>query len=114
MNLKQLTYFVALAKNQNFTTAANELFICQSALSKTIKAMEEDLDVQLVDRTAKRFCLTPEGRMLYQEGRDALENINNQMEHLRDCINAKNGEISVGIPPVISTIYLASILPWPE
>ena len=42
MNLKQLTYFVALAKNQNFTTAANELFICQSALSKTIKAMEED------------------------------------------------------------------------
>ena len=54
MNLKQLTYFVALAKNQNFTTAANELFICQSALSKTIKAMEEDLNVQLVDRTAKQ------------------------------------------------------------
>lgn len=110
MNLKQLTYFIALAKNQNFTTAANELFICQSALSKTIKAMEEDLNVQLVDRTAKHFCLTPEGRMLYQEGQDALESINNQMEHLRDCINAENGEISVGIPPVISTIYFASII----
>lgn len=110
MNLKQLTYFVQLAKSKNFTTAAKELFICQSALSKTIKAMEAELDVQLVDRTSRKFQLTSEGKMLYEKGVESLKLINDQLDGLHDCINTKSGKICVGVPPVISTIYFAKII----
>ena len=51
MTLKQLTYFLEIAKMKNFTKAAANLYISQSALSKTVKAMESELGVNLIDRT---------------------------------------------------------------
>lgn len=110
MNLKQLNYFIALARYEGFTNAANELYVCQSALSKVIKAMEAELGVQLVDRASRQFQLTPEGKMLYDKGQVAMMRINDYLEELQDCIHAQSGKIIVGIPPVISTIYFAKVI----
>lgn len=68
MTLKQLTYFLEIAKMKNFTKAAANLYISQSALSKTVKAMESELGVQLIDRTVNHFKLTPEGEIFLSEG----------------------------------------------
>ena len=62
MTLKQLTYFLEIAKMKNFTKAAANLYISQSALSKTVKAMESELGVNLIDRTVNHFKLTARGR----------------------------------------------------
>lgn len=110
MTLKQLTYFLQLADCKSFTVASNELFICQSALSKTIKQMEFELGVKLIDRVSKPFQLTPEGRVLYERGKVALHIINEQLECLSDCVGVNYGKIRVGVPPVISTVYFANIL----
>lgn len=110
MNTKQLTYFIEIAKQESFTKASQQLFICQSALSKTIKVLEEELGVQLIDRVSKGFCLTQEGRLLYEHGQIALKRIEDEMNGLYDSINVAKGVISVGIPPVIGTAYFTKII----
>lgn len=110
MTLKQLTYFLEIAKMRNFTKAAANLYISQSALSKTVKAMESELGVQLIDRTVNHFKLTPEGEIFYQKGLIAIKNINSELEDLYGSLGTEKGHITVGIPPVIGTAYFTSII----
>lgn len=110
MNIKSLTYFIEVAKQQSFTKASKNLFICQSALSKAIKSFETELDITLIDRTSKTFKLTPEGQLFYENGVIALKAINEQLSILLDSISLEKGKIKVGVPPVISTIYFTSII----
>lgn len=110
MTLKQLTYFLEIAKMKNFTKAAANLYISQSALSKTVKAMESELGVQLIDRTVNHFKLTPEGEIFYQKGLIAIKNINSELEDLYGSLGTEKGHIAVGIPPVIGTAYFTSII----
>ena len=110
MTLKQLTYFLEIAKMKNFTKAAANLYISQSALSKTVKAMESELGVQLIDRTVNHFKLTPEGEIFYQKGLTAIKNINSELEDLYGSLGTEKGHITVGIPPVIGTAYFTSII----
>ena len=110
MTLKQLTYFLEIAKMKNFTKAAANLYISQSALSKTVKAMESELGVNLIDRTVNHFKLTPEGEILYQRGLISLKKINEELDSLYDSLGIEQGQISVGIPPVIGTAYFTSII----
>ncbi len=112
MNLKQLSWFMELVKSGNFTKAAKKLYIDQSTLSKGIKAMEMDMGVPLVDRTANCFRLTPQGEILHELGGETLKSIEERLERLRDCVNAeRGGKVRVGIPPVIDTAYFADIIP---
>ena len=110
MTLKQLTYFLEIAKMKNFTKAAANLYISQSALSKTVKAMESELGVQLIDRTVNHFKLTPEGEIFYQKGLTAIKNINSELDDLYGSLGTEKGHITVGIPPVIGTAYFTSII----
>lgn len=110
MNNKQLTYFIEVVKQKSFTKAAERLYLCQSALSKTIKLMENELGVQLIDRTSRSFKLTPEGTIFYENGQKTLKNINDEMQRLCDSINVARGTISVGIPPVIGASYFTKII----
>lgn len=110
MNIKVLNYFIEVAKEKSFTNASKNLFICQSALSKAIKTFENELNITLIDRTSKKFKLTPEGQLLYENGIIALKSINEQLEMLIDSISFEKGKIKVGVPPVISTIYFTSII----
>ena len=110
MNIKSLTYFIEVAKEKSFTKAAKNLFVCQSALSKSIKNFEFELDITLIDRTSKEFKLTPEGEIFYENGLIALKHINEQLSMLLDSVTLEKGKINVGVPPVISTIYFTSII----
>ena len=110
MTLKQLTYFLEIAKMKNFTKAAANLYISQSALSKTVKVMESELGVQLIDRTVNDFKLTPEGEIFYQKGLTAIKNINSELDDLYGSLGTEKGHITVGIPPVIGTAYFTSVI----
>ena len=73
MELKQLRYFVAVAEELHFGRAARRLFISQPALSFDIRKFEEQLGVQLLERTNKAVALTDAGRLLLDEARRLLE-----------------------------------------
>lgn len=61
MNIKQLEHLLAVAETRSFSRAAERLFITQSALSRSIQALEDDLGALLFDRVGKRIELTPLG-----------------------------------------------------
>ena len=73
MELKQLRYFVAVAEELHFGRAARRLFISQPALSFDIRKFEEQLGVQLLERTNKAVALTNAGNVLLEEARRLLE-----------------------------------------
>lgn len=110
MNLKQLRYFIEVAEQQSFTKASGNLYVCQSALSKMIKVLEQDLGVQLIDRSTKHFKLTSEGEVLYEHGHDLLKRTNAELEMLIDSVHKEKGRLSIGIPPVIGTAYFPTII----
>ena len=69
MNLRHLEHWLALADTCSFSRAAEKLHITQSALSRSIQALEEDLGGPLVDRVGKKNELTPLGRSVLERAR---------------------------------------------
>ena len=69
MNLRHLEHWLALADTGSFSRAAEKLHITQSALSRSIQALEEDLGGPLVDRVGKKNELTPLGRSVMERAR---------------------------------------------
>lgn len=69
MNLQHLKHWLALAETGSFSRAAEKLFITQSALSRSIQALEEELGGALVDRMGKRNELTPLGQSVLARAR---------------------------------------------
>ena len=67
INWSFLDYFMAAAKEQNFSKAAQSLYYSQSYLSKKIAALEEELGVTLFERHGKKVILTAAGEHLYQK-----------------------------------------------
>lgn len=72
IDLRQLSYFVAVAETQNVGHAAARLRISQSPLSRQIKQLEASLNVRLFERSRQRLHLTPEGLLLLSEARALL------------------------------------------
>lgn len=110
MNLKSISYFIKIAEMKSFTDAAKELYISQSALSKSIKNLECELETTLIDRASKKFKLTSDGQLLFANGKIILDNINEQILMLNDIVNIKKGVINIGVPSVISTIDFTKII----
>ena len=73
MELRHLRYFVAVAEELHFRRAAERLHVAQPAVSQQVRRLEEELGVQLLERTQHRVCLTPAGEVLLVEGRRVLE-----------------------------------------
>jgi DNA-binding transcriptional LysR family regulator len=66
MEIKQVTYFLAIVESGSFSTAAEDLFISQSALSKQIIALEKELACLLFNRSKRKIALTDAGQVFYQ------------------------------------------------
>ena len=110
MNLKHLSYFVDISKRESFTKAADDIYVSQSALSKSVKSLEQELNVTLIDRTSKSFNLTEEGRTLYVEGEKLLQYIDERQDEIIEKIHRSRRRLRIGVPPVISTVYFSQLL----
>ena len=62
MLLKQLKYFISIVEKGNFTEAAEENYISQSAISQQIQSLESELGYKLLTREKRTFSLTPAGK----------------------------------------------------
>lgn len=69
MNIRHLEHFLAVAETGSFSRAAERLFLTQSALSRSIQALEAEVDGLLLDRVGKRNELTPLGRQVAERAR---------------------------------------------
>ena len=93
--IRQIKYFQSVVRLQNFTKAAEENFISQSAISQQIQALEKDLGIKLLQRDGRKFSLTPAGEFFYKK---SLVLINDFERICKDTLNLASGaqKISVG------------------
>src|SRR4051812_39600746 len=75
MDLRQLEHFVTVAEEKHFTRASERLFISQSGLSASIRALEKELDAELFYRNTRRVELTDAGQALLEESRRTLASV---------------------------------------
>ena len=103
MELRHVRYFDAIADTLNFTRAAERLHVTQSTLSHQIRQMEDELGVELFDRSAKKIRLTEAGAILRTYLTPALEQIDQGMQALRSNAEFLTGTIRLGTTPTFNT-----------
>lgn len=96
MLLKQMTLYCAVCRTGSFTKAAEESFISQSSVSQQIKALEQDLGVQLLDRQGHHFTMTPAGEHFYTRASAILEDIDNLCFETEGIAKGYATKLSVG------------------
>lgn len=102
MNIRYLRYFTTLIEEQSFTKAAEKLCIAQPPLSRQIKNLEDDLGVELIDRTSRPLKPTPAGEVLYHNAVSILKKISDTKK-LTQNLPKNSGSIKVGF--VVSLLY---------
>lgn len=103
MDLRQLRYFVAVARERNFTRAAEQLNIAQPPLSRQIQLLEEELGVVLITRKTRPVKLTDAGRLFYEQALQVLGRVDQMKDATRRVGMNRNRVLSIGF--VASTLY---------
>lgn len=99
-DLRQLRYFVAVAETLNFRRAAEDLHLAQPALSKAIRQLEEELGVQLFERTTRNVDLTPVGELFLDRARRTLSSAEEAFAVARDAAVGIVGQLRLGASPI--------------
>lgn len=97
MTIEQLQYFLALAQCRNFTMAANQMYISQPALSKSISALEKELQMTLVHRNTREVTLTPAGESFQKTCQDILMSLRSGINKANSSIGKISGKVLLGI-----------------
>ncbi len=96
MELRTLRYFLAVAREENMTEAANVLHVTQPTLSRQIADLERELNVTLFDRTNRSCVLTGDGMRLRQRAEEILSLVDQAEAELADGEGALSGTVRVG------------------
>lgn len=94
-NLNDLVAFVTIAREMNFTRAAARLGISQSALSHSLRNLEERLDVRLITRTTRSVSLTELGKRFLEDLGPYIDGIHDKIQVLKDLSNKPSGTIRI-------------------
>lgn len=105
MELRQLRYFVAVAEEGNISRAATRIFLTQPALSRQIKALEEEVGQRLLERQAHSVRVTRAGEAMLREARDLLQHADQVLERVR--ATGKGPCLRVGYAPSLAAGILA-------
>src|SRR5436853_239737 len=100
VELRHLRYFVAVAEAENVLRAATQkLHVSQPAVSRQIRDLEDELGVQLFQRTGKAVSLTDAGRVFLREARAVLERTDEAVKNVRAFAQTGETELHVGYSP---------------
>jgi DNA-binding transcriptional LysR family regulator len=101
VELRHLRYFVAVAEAENVLRAATQkLHVSQPAVSRQIRDLEDELGVQLFERTGKAVNLTDAGRVFLKEARMVLERTEEAVKNVRAFAQTGETELHVGYAPL--------------
>lgn len=103
MDMRQLRYFVAVARERNFSRAAEILHIAQPPLSRQIQQLEERLGATLIDRSQRPLALTEAGRFFYEQASQMIARMDHVREQTRRIAHAHDELFIIGC--VGSTLY---------
>lgn len=110
MELRQIQYFIEVARREHVTRAAEHLHVAQSAISKQISNLEDELQVQLFVRQGRNVKLTPIGRIFLRRMEIALSEIEKAVQEVSEFIDPERGEIRVGFPHSLAAYTLPTVV----
>lgn len=108
MNIQQLEYLIAVDKFKHFGKAAQACFITQPTLSAMIQKLEEELEIQIFDRTTHPIRTTDVGQAIVLEAKTVIDSVNELRNKASALNNIVAGTLKLGIIPTISTYILPS------
>ena len=95
MELKDLEYFLAITRHGSLSEAARSLYLSQPALTRSLKALEQEMGKQLVIRGSRRIELTEDGFLFRRRAEEILELAEKTKQEIRVSENLIEGDISV-------------------
>lgn len=110
-NLRQLEYLVALSETRHFRRAAERTNTTQPTLSEQLKALEERLGVQLVERSTARVVITPAGARIVEIAKRMLRDANEIRALAALGSRELSGLIRIGLPPTIGPYLMQRAAP---
>lgn len=110
MDLRQLEMAIAVADNASFTRAGEQLHVAQSAISRKIRLLEDELGEPLFQRVNKRVILTPAGATLLRYGRRIFQDLRNAALEVSEFAHLERGHVKIGAGMIACTYILPPIL----
>ncbi len=111
MNIQQLEYIVALDTHRHFVEAAASCFVTQPTLTMQIQKLEEEMDVQIFDRSKKPVEPTPPGVEIISRARQILRDISDLRNYVAAEQKGIEGEFRLGIIPTLAPYLIPRFLP---
>lgn len=112
LEIRQLEYFRMVSEVNSFTRAAERLYVSQPAVTNAIRSLEEELGIQLFDRSQKQVVLTAEGQIFYRHVERILHGITTTLTEIDALRNLSDGTLRLGITamggvrPIISLLKI--------
>lgn len=110
MEVRVLRYFLAVAREESITAAANFLHLTQPTLSRQIHDLEEELGQQLLIRKSHRVILTPEGMLLRKRAEEILSMVDKTESEFRSLQTTISGDVYIGSGETQAVRQIARII----
>lgn len=110
VSTRQVKAFLALAEHKNFTRAANQCHLSQSAFSTLIRTLEEAISIRLFDRDTRKVELTPEGRLFLAGASRLLEDFRAALSDLGEHAARRRGRVALAALPSLAAGWLPDVL----
>jgi LysR family nitrogen assimilation transcriptional regulator len=110
IDLKQLKAFSTLAEFGSFSRSAGVLGIAQPVLSRQIKALEQELGVELFYRNGRGTVLTEAGKVLNQYAKDVIETVDRAASEVTALKSSPRGTIVIGLPPSVGIVLTVPLV----
>lgn len=111
MNFRAIQYLVTLAEVRHFSKAAEMCHVSQPTLSTQIRKLEEELEVQLVERSPRQVMLTPIGEAVVERARAVLGELEAMRAMARRARDPHSGTLRLGIFPTLAPYLLPHVIP---
>lgn len=110
MELKQLQHFLIVAQELSFTKAAEKAFVSQQALSKSVRMLENELNVELFERLPRGLALTPCGQFLLKRGYKISSLLNDTIIDIHNISEDRNANIPIALTEGVEDTFPISAL----
>ena len=111
MNLRDLRYLVALADHLHFGRAADACFVSQPTLSSQIRKLEDELEVELFERSPRHIMLTDVGARVVERARVVMRETDQIREIARRTQDPESGSLRLGLFPTLGPYLLPHVVP---
>ena len=110
MELRQLHYFMKVAQKEHVTQAAEELHVAQSAVSRQIHQLEQELGVDLFMQKGRNLQLTPVGHLFCKRVETLMKDLDKAVAEVHEFLDPERGEIRIGFPHSLGIHLIPSVV----